>query len=255
MQNLRALASRLIARTPIQYIPVTVQKGLAKGARWTLLPWSFYWRGYGEMDVEAAIRLYGSAQGATCWDLGAHFGFFTVGMAMAVGETGQVVGFEPDPVSFERCRLHVKMNSLNWVKLYNAAVSDSEGSANLILTHGAGDPTSHFAYEDERTDAKTRGLTVRTVVLDRLVERGKIRPPQFIKLDIEGHGAKALWGARKTIADHLPVCMMYFHSSWELDGTRKLLEPLGYRCFTAEGEELKWQDSMARNTVLRPVDA
>jgi hypothetical protein len=38
MQNFKALASSLITQTPIQYLPVTVQKGLAQGARWTLFP-------------------------------------------------------------------------------------------------------------------------------------------------------------------------------------------------------------------------
>ena len=74
MYNLKALASSLIARTPIQYFPVTVQKGLARGASWTLFPYSANWRGNTELDVEAAIRLHGSIRGATCWDLGTHFG-------------------------------------------------------------------------------------------------------------------------------------------------------------------------------------
>lgn len=251
MHNLKSLAFSLITQTPIQYFPVTVQKGLAQGAHWTLFPYSAYWRGNTELDVEAAIRLHGSIRGATCWDLGTHFGIYTVGMAMAVGSEGQVAGFEPDPISFKRCQRHVQMNSLSWVKLFNAAVSQSEGSSSLICSQGAGASTSHFAYEDERPDSTFAKVTVQTVVLDKLVEGGEIRPAQFIKVDVEGHGAKALLGARQTITAHRPTIVMSFHSQWELDGSREILEPLGYRAFTVEGKELEWSASIFRTTVLR----
>lgn len=37
-------------------------------------------------------------------------------------------------------------------------------------------------------------VTVKTVVLDNLEEEGAIRPAQLIKVDVEGHGGKALRG-------------------------------------------------------------
>lgn len=250
MRELKNLASKLVARTPIQYMPVTVRKGLAKGARWTFAPYSSYWRGNTEMDVEAAIQLHGSVRGGVCWDLGTHFGIYTIGMAMAVGSEGQIVGFEPDPASFKRCQYHVQINKLKWVKLYNAAVSDVKGSGTLIRNQGAGASTSHFAYEDETPDSPNLTAEVQIIVLDDLVESNEIRPAQFIKVDVEGHGAKALRGAIRTIKVHSPTLVMSFHSQWELDGTRELLEPIGYKSFTPEGDKLDWQASLYRTTVL-----
>jgi FkbM family methyltransferase len=251
MQTLTTLVTQAITSTPIQYLPVTVQKGLAKGARWTLFPYSAYWRGNTELDVEAAIRLHGSVKGATCWDLGTHFGIYTVGMAMAVGNTGQVAGFEPDPVSFRRCQRHIRMNALNWVKLFNVAVSAVEGQSELILSQGSGASTSHLAYESELANANTAKVSIKMVTLDHLVAQGEIRPAQFIKVDVEGHGAKAIAGARQTIAAHRPTIVMSFHSHWELEGTQAILEPLGYRSFTPEGQDLSWESSIYRTTVLR----
>src|SRR5713226_6755785 len=98
MDSLRSIVRRavgLILRcSRLEYFPVKVRKGIARGARWTLFPYSSYWRGHTEADVEQAIRLHGSIVGAACWDLGAHFGIYAVGMAMAVGATGQVAAFE-----------------------------------------------------------------------------------------------------------------------------------------------------------------
>jgi FkbM family methyltransferase len=251
MNNIKAKVAKLIAQTPIQYLPVRVQGGLAKGAHWTLFPHSAYWRmGGHEPEVEAAICQYGSTPGNVCWDLGTHFGIYTVGMAMAVGSSGQVVGFEPDPVSFRRCQHHVERNALSWVKLYNAAVSETENTVNLILSEGAGASTSHLAYESEDASKAHLTVNVATVVLDRLVERNEIRPPQFIKIDVEGHGAKALTGAQQTISRFHPVIVMSFHSAWEVEQTRALLEPMGYRSLTCKGMPIEWMDSNFRGTSL-----
>lgn len=255
LEKIKTFASDWICRTPIQYFPVTVRKGVAKGARWTVLPYSAYWRGHTEDDIESAIRLYGNIPGGTCWDLGTHFGIYTVGMAMAVGNEGQVAGFEPDPVSFKRCQRHIQMNSLWWVKLINAAASDADGVGDFIVSCSPGTSTSHFAYEDETVKDKDARVAVPMILLDNLVDRGDIRPPQFIKVDVEGHGARALRGGRNTIAKHRPVIVMSFHSKWELDGTVEVLAPLGYRAFTSEGKELDWQSAIYRTAVLRDSHA
>jgi FkbM family methyltransferase len=170
---------------------------------------------------------------------------------MAVGETGQVVGVEPNPVSYAKCRLHVQQNSLEWVRIFNAAASDSEGTVALFLSGGRESSSAHMAYEDERPDAHLSRVEVRTIALDALVESGEIRPPDFVKVDVEGHGARALAGARKAIADRRPTLVMSFHSTWELEGTRRLLEPLGYRAFASAGEHLRWEDTLYRTAVLR----
>jgi FkbM family methyltransferase len=240
----------VLAKTPLGRMQVTVRKGLAKGARWTLLPYSAYWRGDTEQDVDAAIRLHGGLRGNSCWDLGTHFGIYTVGMAMAVGPEGEVAGFEPDPVSFERCRLHVEMNSLRCVKLFNAAAGRFEGSAKLIVSQGSGASTSHFAYHDETVSADTETVSVSMIVLDHLIEKAAIRAPQFVKVDVEGHAASALNGARETIAAHHPNLAVSFHGHHERNGVKALLKPLGYRCYSCTGVEIGWDDYPPSGTAF-----
>lgn len=252
MKKLKLFVRKLITQTPIQYFPVTVQKGLAKGARWTLFPNSSLWRGHNDLEVEAAIRQYGSFRGATCWDVGAHFGIYTVSMAIAVGRNGHVYGFEPDLIAFKRCQLHMQMNALHWVKLFNAAASDREDYLHLILENGGGTGESRIAYSDDTSQRKNAVVTkVSAVMLDELVKQGQIRPPQFIKIDVEGHGAKVLLGAYKTIQEHRPVILICFHNQSELQETRELLQPLGYESFTCDGAEISWSASIWRNTILR----
>jgi FkbM family methyltransferase len=224
---------RLLGKTPLAQFPVRVRAGLARGARWTLLPYSAYWRGTYESDVDQAVRRLGDLRGATCWDLGTHFGLYTVGLGLAVGPTGQVAGFEPDPVSFARCRRHVSMNDLTWVRLYPAAVSAEDGRADLFVYGRTGTPVTHLRYDGEQGTGSTR-VPVATVALDSLVEKGEIRLPRLIKIDVEGHGAQAVRGALKSIAAARPWIVMGFHSAAEYDGTRAALEPLGYRLFDCQ---------------------
>jgi FkbM family methyltransferase len=248
---LRTFVSRLLGATPLAYWPVTVRSGPAKGARWTLLPCSHNWRAGGEEDSKVGLAALDRIDGAVCWDLGAHFGIHTVGMAMQVGPQGQVASFEPDPVAFERLRYHVAINGLRNVRLYQAAASNKAGTLPLINSHGLGSAFSHFQYEDEQVSAQTPLIPVATVAADDLVANGEIRLPNLIKLDVQGHGAQALQGSIRSIGKSLPVIVFSNHSQWELEGVRALLEPLGYAAFSFSGEPISWDGLYAQSAVLR----
>ena len=120
----QSLLSILLCLTPLQYFPVRVRHGLAKGARWTFLPYSHNWRQGGEQEIIAAVAMLDEIKDASCWDMGAHHGIHTLGLAMQVGQKGQVAAFEPDPVSFRRLARHIRMNRLPNVRLFNFATSD-----------------------------------------------------------------------------------------------------------------------------------
>jgi|TARA_Y100000385_G_C13087054_1_gene636893 hypothetical protein len=67
------------------------------------------------------------------------------------------------------------------------------------------------------------------VRLDDLVAGEKISPPDFIKVDVEGHGHKALSGAKDTIRKHRPTLVIGMHSQDEIDGIMEILPPLHYK--------------------------
>jgi FkbM family methyltransferase len=227
--------------TPIQYMPVRIRRGLATGAWWTFLPYSYNWRIGGESDIVAAVEMLDSIKGASCWDFGAHFGIHTVGLAMQAGSDGHVAAFEPDPVSFERLVRHVRMNRLENIRLFNIGVSDQVSQADLIIEAGKGSVCSHFQCEDEKVDINTPRVPVSTGRPDLLVEKGEIRPPDFIKVDVQGYGAKALKGSLDSIEKKLPVILFSSHNEWELEGTRGLLRPLGYNVFDTRGKQIGWE--------------
>jgi hypothetical protein len=95
----------------------------------------------------------------------------------------------------------------------------------------------HLPYEGETHTASTPTISVRTIRMDDLVAGGEIRPPDFIKLDVEGHGHRALQGAIQSIRLSRPVILMSFHSLQEVAGTEQLLLPLGYRFHPVSGAD------------------
>ena len=94
-------------RSGLRNYPVTVRSGVSAGARWTLFPWSAYWRGNFESPLQDALMNLGDLTGKTCWDLGAHYGIYATGLARRVCPSGQVVAIEPNPISFEKLDLRL----------------------------------------------------------------------------------------------------------------------------------------------------
>ncbi len=222
------LLDGFLALTRLQYWPVRVRSGIAAGARWTLYPWSAYWRGTQEPAMHAELMGLGDISGWSCWDLGAHFGIYSVGLARHTGPAGEVAAFEPNPVSYARLERHRRMNGLTWMKTFEAAVSDRSGTARLLTYGDLRSTTTHLAYENETLGKVTRPIGVRTLVLDELVASGQLRPPDFIKVDVEGHAHHALAGARQALAARRPILIVAFHSEPEVQGVFALLTPLGY---------------------------
>jgi FkbM family methyltransferase len=227
-----SLYKAVLRLTGLGLLPVRVRGGVAEGARWTLYPWTSYWRGTHEPEFQAALLALGNGdiRGWSCWDLGAHFGLYSVGLARRVGPTGQVAAFEPNPVSCTRLRRHAAMNRVPWLKIYEAAVSNRAGTDEFYTYGDLGSTITHLAYEGETRSESCEIIPVKVVCLDALVDAGELRPPRFVKIDVEGHGHKALEGMLRTVRSHLPVIAVAFHSSVEIGGVAPRLASLGYVC-------------------------
>lgn len=211
------------------HFPVPVLRGLARGALWSIYPHSSYWRlGGNDSDVETVIRQHACRPGLVCWDIGAHQGIYAVGVARAVGPDGCVEAFEPDPVSVGRLRWHRGLNRLRNLHIHPLAASNRNGTARLYQYHGFGSTTSHLPYLGETLD-QVPFRDIQTARLDDQVAAGRIRPPAFVKIDVEGHALPALEGMRRTLASALPVVLLAVHTREERDEGGALLTSLGYK--------------------------
>ena len=233
---IKQLLTDLMRLGRVDRFPVRVRAGYAKGARWTLYPWTSYWRGTHERGIQRRFELLGGGdiRGWSCWDVGAHFGFYSIGLALRTGPTGQVAAFEPNPRSFQRLEIHKRRTNLDWLKTFQSAASARGGTAELFTYGNLGTTTTHLPYEGETRSEDAHPVQISTVALDDLVASGELRTPQFVKLDAEGHGHHALQGMLQTLRNARPVIMIGLHSPQERQGTLSILEPLNYRWETVD---------------------
>jgi FkbM family methyltransferase len=249
---MKTLLGKFLLATRLSEMPVRVRGGINRGLRWTLFPLSSYWRGTHEIDLQEVITRVGDLKGKCCWDLGAHFGFYSLAMASRVGPTGQVAAFEPNPTAFAKLSRHRALNRFEHLLLFPAAVSDEAGQAELLNYSTPESTTGHLAYTNENTDLVPHRTSIKTVVLDELVAAGKIRLPDLIKIDVEGHGHKALQGALQSIRKTRPLILMGVHCPEETQAVEELLLPLGY---TVEDENGNIRQDLSGlcDVVLRPT--
>jgi hypothetical protein len=139
------------------------------------------------------------------------------------------------------------------VKAFRVALSDAPGAQRFFAYDGLESTTTHLAYEDETWNETIPTITVELRRLDDLVAAGEIVAPDFIKLDIEGHGHKALAGAAGTVRTRRPVILCGLHSEFEVAGIRAILDPLGYR-YTPVGPGAPDQPTSGFDYLAQPVD-
>jgi FkbM family methyltransferase len=219
--------SALLIRTRLAWLPVPVLRGVARGAWWSLFPWTSYWRGVHEPTLQGTLIALGDIQGWSCWDLGAHYGIYSVALARRVTATGTVAAFEPNPLSFRRLAYHRRLNRLSQLKLFQMAASNLSGSAELYTYGDLESTTTHLPYEGETADAACP-IRIQSIRLDELVADGRLRQPDLVKVDVEGHAHRAIEGMAETLARKSPVFIMAFHGDPEATTVRQILSRWGY---------------------------
>ena len=145
--------------------------------------------------------------GDVCFDIGAHKGGWTYWMRKAIGKTGSVFAFEPQPT------LHRYLTSLfrpkHWsnVTLENIALSNNEGSFEMFVPGEAGSTSPGASLKQDvavhEADTMTT-TTVTTTTLDQYVSRNGLNAIAFIKLDVEGNEVEVIDGAADTLKNLKP---------------------------------------------------
>lgn len=189
-------------------------------------------------------------EAACFFDVGAHFGYYTLLAAKLVGESGLVCSFEPSARNFEM----LQQNSAGKrnIHLYNVAASNT--TEDLLFyefpaLYSEFNTTGIEQFEEEAWLSKYQPeiKKVASIVLDQLIEE-KGYKPSMIKIDVEGGEYNVIKGLLNYFAaNNCVVIMEYLSEARKNEPHQKavtLLQQSGFTAFaiTDEGSVKKLDD-------------
>jgi FkbM family methyltransferase len=129
----------------------------------------------------------------TVLDIGANEGYYTLLASRCVGQSGQVIAFEPSPRERRRLRTNLLINNFRNVQVLALAVGSSADQVNLHVVKGPESGCNSLRPPD--IQGETKPLKVNVTTLDDFLRRNGTRRVDFIKMDVEGAELSVLRGA------------------------------------------------------------
>jgi FkbM family methyltransferase len=145
--------------------------------------------------IEGYFRWYKPKPGEIVFDLGAYCGVSSYYFSQAVGPSGKVFAFEPDPLNFPLLERNIARHKLTNVIPLQVAVSDRAGFADFLSEGTLG---STLAGHNNRLYEKT--TRVKTITFQEACEL--YGAPAFAKIDIEGAEVIVLTAAAEFLKSH-----------------------------------------------------
>jgi FkbM family methyltransferase len=213
-----------IARLPLKLLPpeliVPIPVGELRGKKWIVGSQRHAcWIGTYERLFQTIVARHVKV-GSVFHDVGANVGFYSL-LASALVKDGTVYAFEPVPKNIYYLKRHLQLNRIGNVKVFEVAISDQVGTEQFLeeQTRAMGHLSDQGNYR------------VRTSTIDALIESGRVAPPDYIKMDIEGAEFKALLGARKCFQRCRPTLFLATHGQEVHEACCRLLVEYHYDFF------------------------
>ena len=162
--------------------------------------------GYFEDDV-TSMFIDCVEPGMTFYDVGSHYGYFSLLASSLVGPKGHVLAFEPTATTYEVLTENAaRCDNITCCKV--AAYRTSGPLA--FIEQGVGRSSLNFvigeAYQANPTDDAARQTTVPAVKLDDFAQQHGA--PDFLKIDTEGAEIPVLEGMTETLDRYHPTIVL-----------------------------------------------
>ena len=201
--------------------------------------------------LETAAFLAYAQEGMCVFDVGANIGYYTLLAARAVGPSGRVYAFEPEPHNFELLTRNVAENGFTNVRPVNAAVSNRAGIVRLHLDDA--NFGAHSFDPGSVRNSSGRSVEAETVQLDDFADEARAFAGVLVKVDVQGAEGLVVEGGRRLLALPKVTALMEIWpealARTQADAARLLadLENLGFRFEDVESPE-------AKRCSLRPAE-
>jgi len=208
---IKAVSKKLITETLSRINKPLKIKAKTFFEEWMTLVWgevvsqAIFANGFFEEGLTRMLLRY-LRPGMTFFDVGAHFGYFTMLASRIVGADGQVHAFEPTKSTYKILSLNSRHNK--HIYLNNLAVWSEVG---VMTFNDYGEKYSAFnSFCQARLDKKTREecvpikYEIQMVSLDHYNYKNHLKP-DFVKIDAESAEYNILLGMDRTIREIRPI--------------------------------------------------
>jgi FkbM family methyltransferase len=164
--------------------------------------------------------------GSVFYDIGAHIGIISLIAARIVGTQGEVDAFEADSENAERIAEHAVRNSIGQIHVFNNAVWHTAG----LLQFERASPHSSRNQGSVSNATPQAGLEIveiEGVTLDEFVRSH--RPPDVVKVDVEGAEASVLEGSALLFETKKPILICEIHNARAYQRVTEWLSDRSYR--------------------------
>lgn len=181
------------------------------------------------------------------FDIGAHYGVFSL---TAAHFGGRAVAVDPSAMATRMIATEAALNNCtDRIQILQSAVSDANGVINLLSSG-----VFSAGYFKVATGRPKRELTeIPALTIDQMASRFGV--PTHIKIDVEGHEAAVLRGARTVLAQGSPILFLELHNEMVTSeggnpaAALDELASLGYKCFALNGGAIERSAILSRPLI------
>ena len=183
------------------YRPVTFRGStFIVGKDYSIFP-SLYHGQFEQQELEVVLKL-SLPDKPIIWDVGANIGIYSILLGIKFPEAS-ILAFEPNDKVAKLLQDNICRNSVRNVTLRREALSDNRRLDTLNVNSLKPGTGRIGNMQKKRFDLQN----IQTVDGDALISEGH-KPPNFIKIDTEGHEPKVLAGLKSCITESKPIVMM-----------------------------------------------
>jgi FkbM family methyltransferase len=195
---------------------------------------------------------------AVIYDIGANLGLYSILLSRIAGPGSQVYCVEANPVALYFLQANLGLNRVPRFEILPLAILGTATTTEFRINYrnllvGIAGPLSQLGKPGHV-------IGVSAVPLDELIDHHNLRPPDFIKMDIEGAEVHAMAGMRQTIARHRPAILMELHGQAAARGTLDAIDWEGYsfqevsggRTFATAADLRAWFPDACLQVLARP---
>lgn len=145
-------------------------------------------------------------EGDTFLDVGSNVGLFSLYASKKVGQNGQVICFEPTPITYSRLTENIQLNHFTNIEARNIGLSNEEGELKFYYSDKGFDAWNSFAPDSRLKNH----IVIKSSTLDLQLENVDKNRIKLVKIDVEGWEKFVIQGGKQFFEKYAPIVMVEF---------------------------------------------